>query len=364
MLRRWSDQQKGTNNSAGARSSGEMASGDDSESARPAATGDANSVLARPEAELRRESTGRESWVFRASRTSELLGVHAGEVGRALPAGETARYLLYSPMWEGSGGPFGIRAAPASHGMAVTERRFIISRDPHAAGTPPTTLSIPYETVLGVESGSALMLAWVVLWHAEAGAPQATTVLYRALGRKHVTALLRAYRAASSPTRLGDRDCLPAWAAVWDKLGARYREEIEPLLLDGERPLSAVAWNTLHGRWRNGRSDHVVSVAPAGGIVASSDGLFLVGEDPQTLQGSPGFGVNVHCVPSDALRAATLADVTTGGPWLLELRLALGRSGATETVLARFPGEQVRQVADALASVAGHLTPRGTPWSS
>jgi len=93
-----------------------------------------NGVLARPETELRRESNGRESWVFRAADPSELLGVHAEHIGRALDPGEELRYLLYSPMWEGHGGPFDITAPPASHAVAVSERRFLISRDPHLPG--------------------------------------------------------------------------------------------------------------------------------------------------------------------------------------------------------------------------------------
>ena len=332
--------------------------------ASTAGNGRANGVLARPEAELRRESDGRESWVFFAAQPSELLGVHADQVARALQPGETLRYLLYSPMWEGRGGPFGIRGAPASHAVAVTEHRFMISRDEHVAGVPPELLSIPLASVLAVESGSALMLAWLVLHYADAGVTRSATVLYRALGRKHFVAAVRAYRSAASPELAGGRASAPGWPAVWELVGERYREELEPLLAEAERPLAAVAWPAVVGHRRRGHGDRPVVIAPAGAVLVTTRGLLAVGEDPAVSPHSPNFGVNAVSLPCAALRTAALEDRTTNGPCVVGLRFETGCGGANHTTELLFPGESLRAVEGALAPLAGHPALQRLQWSS
>ena len=177
-------------------------------------------VLARPEAELRRESNGRESWVFRAWHPAELLGIHADQLGCSLQAAEELRYLLYSPMWEGRGGPFGIRAAPASHAVAVTDRRFIISRDTHLDGAPPTVCSIPFKAVLCIESGTALMLAWTVIHFADTGSARSETVLHRAIGHHHFAAAVRAYRLDSQGDAPANAGPPMAWPETWAEVEA------------------------------------------------------------------------------------------------------------------------------------------------
>lgn len=327
-------------------------------------TGRTNGVLMRPEAELRRESNGRESWVFFAAQPSELLGVHAEQVGRALRPGEEVRYLLYSPMWEGHGGPFGIRATPASHAIAVTESRFLISRDEHVDGAPPTLLSIPFAAVLAVESGSALMLAWLVVYFVEAGAPRPAIVLYRALGRNHVTAAVRACRSAAFPELSGGRGAATTWPAVWDRVGERQREELEPLLAEAEQPLAAAAWPAVVGRRRRGRQDRPIGIAPAGALLVSTRGLLVVGDDPTASPRSPNVGVNAVCIPFDALRAATFEDRTTNGPCVVGLRLEVDRGGANTTAEFLFPGESLREVERTLAALGDHRAVKDIVWSS
>jgi len=267
-------------------------------------------------------------------------------------------------MWVGQGGPFGIRAAPASHGIATTDHRFIISANRHIAGEPPTLVSIPFSAVLCVESGSALMLGWLVIRFMEAGSARSATVLYRALGRKHCLTAVRAYRTALRGGRADRREPATRWTDVSKRIGERAWEELEPLLVEGEEPLAAASWKAVHGWRRRRRAEHLSCLAPAGAIVVSSDALLVVGGDPNALPRSPNFGINAVCVPFDALRAASLVDVTTSGPCVLALRLELGREGATETVLTPFPGEQLREVEDALARLAGRLALKEVRWSS
>ena len=301
--------------------------------------------------------------MFRASGPQELLGVHAERVGEALQTGERLRYLLYSPMWEGSGGPFGILAAPASHAVAVTDRRFVISRDPHADGEPPALVSIPFDAVVSVESGSALMLAWLVIRHMEGGPFHSVTVLYRALGRHHFAAAIRAYRSATCSDVGCDHACPSTWPDTWHQIGERYREELEPLLIEGEVPLLVAVWPALNGGRRRRRRNGLVCVVPAGALVVSTHCVFCIGDDPRAFPRSPNFGINVLCVPFNALRAASLVDKTTDGAFALALRLEIGRVGSTMIVEIPFPGESLTAVENVLAGVASSLAAKDVAWS-
>jgi hypothetical protein len=364
MLRRPSHELASGKDRSAARSSSRRARDCETDLAAQNGAGRRSTVLSRPEAELRRESNGKEPWVFRAAGPSELLGAHAELVGQALEPGESLRYLLYSPMWDGRGGPFGIRATPASHAVAVTGHRFVISADEHLTGAPPSLLSIPFPAVVSVESGSALMLGWLVIRYVEGGAMQSATVLYRALGRKHVTAAVRAYRAAIC-RGLPDREtsALP-WSDVSQRIGERAWEELEPLLTEAETPLTTASWHAVHGLRRRGRGDNLVCLAAAGALLVSSFALFVVGSDPEAPARSPNFGVNALCVPLDALRAVTLTDPTTTGPWVVELRLEVGRKGAGATIATPFPGERLQEIEAARARLAGNRMLNKIRWSS
>jgi hypothetical protein len=319
--------------------------------------------LTRSEAELRRESNGRESWVFRAADPRGLLGAHARLVSDAMHPGERVRYLLYSPMWEGRGGPFGIHAEPASHALAVTDARFIVSRDRHDPAAPPEVIEIPFEAVVCLESGSALMLGWLVVHFVEGGSLRSVTVLYRALGRAHFTAAVRASRSLSSPgsdrTRIGSM----SWASVWNELGDRFREELEPLVAEAESPIAVATWPAVWARRRRSR-EGATCAAPEGALVGSDLGLISVGHDPNALPRSPNFGVNALLFPIAALRAVTLVDRTTTGPFVLALRLEIGRRGVAGVVELPFPGERLAAVEDVLAPLGLRDGAGGIAWSS
>ncbi len=325
--------------------------------------GSAPSVLTRPEAELRRESNGLESWVFRAAHPGELLGIHAERVGRALKRGEKLHYLLYSPMWEGRGGPFGIRAEPASHAVAVTDSRFVISRDPHSDAALPTLQSIPFAEVLGIESGSALMLAWLVIHYLRDGSPHLVTVLYRALGRAHFATAVKAYRSLTASALGVAPHAALGWPTVWGEIGERYQEEVQPVLVDAESPLSSVAWPCLPARRRRSRAG-LSCAAPEGALVLSTHGLLAVGHDPRALPRSPNFGVNALAVPYATLRAVTLVDRTTSGPFVLAVRIEIGHDATAETLEVPFPGERLPAVENALAPLAQRFAAAGIIWSS
>ncbi len=321
-------------------------------------------VLARPEAELRRTSDGREPWVFRAAGPNQLLGVHAELIGGALEPGETLAYLFYAPMWPGGGGPFGIRARPASHAVAVSDRRFLVSSDPHLDGEPPALHSIPFSALLRVESGSAGALAWLVIVWAAQGSVRSVPLLYRALGRRHVAAAIRGWRVAA---RVGSGDLDPgdpAWPALWLRLDELHRGEVEPLVVEGERLLAAVSWPAVLDQPHRRHGDATVRVVPAGALIVSSLGVIAVGDDPTAAPGGAGLAVNAVAIPAEALHRAAFADATTSGPWVTALRFDLERDGVAATFVVRFPGERLDELEAALR-LGGELPAlREVGWSS
>ena len=321
-------------------------------------------VLARPEAELRRTSNGREPWVFRAAAPNELLGVHAELIGRALESGETLAYLLYAPMWEGRGGPFGIRGRPASHAVVVSDRRFLVSSDPHLDGERPAVHSIPFSALLRVESGSAGTLAWLVIVWAAQGGVRSLTVLYRALGRRHIAAVIREWRAAARPGSGGPDASGRAWPAVWHRLDELHRGEVEPLVVEGERPLAAVSWPAVLDRPHRRHGYATVRAVPAGAVIVSNLGVITVGDDFTAAPGGVGLAVNAVAIPADALRRVAFADATTSGPWVTALRFELERDGVATTSVVRFPGERLEQV-EVVLRMGGELPAlREVAWSS
>jgi hypothetical protein len=143
-------------------------------------------------------SSGKEPYVFRVERPDDLrglhIGVHADLMERALRPDEGLLYLLYAPVWPEKKGPFGLHATPASHAVAVTKYRFIISEDRHKEGIAPTVQSIPFDQVLYVQLGSALCLGWFVIQFVEGKKTFCTTLFFTATGIGYFETLIRQYR--------------------------------------------------------------------------------------------------------------------------------------------------------------------------
>ena len=139
-------------------------------------------------------SSGREPYVFRADKPGDLFGVHADLMEKTLSRDEGLLYLLYSPIWPEKKGPFGLYATPASHAVAVTKYRFIISEDRYKEGIAPTVQSIPFDQVLYVQLGSALSLGWFAIQFVEDKKTFCTTLFFTSTGIAHFETLIRQYR--------------------------------------------------------------------------------------------------------------------------------------------------------------------------
>jgi hypothetical protein len=145
-------------------------------------------------------SNGREPYVFRVDHPEELFGSHADLMREALGPEERLLYLLYAPIWEGEEAPFGVRAPSASHAVAVTEERFIVSEDRHQTGVCATVFAVPFHRVIEVELGSALLIGWFAVRFIRDGDVVSSSVLFPAsTGMLHFATAIRHYRRATQP---------------------------------------------------------------------------------------------------------------------------------------------------------------------
>ena len=182
-------------------------------------------------------SSGRESFVFRAAHPRELFGSHGELIEAAMGSDERLLYLLYSPMWEGERAHFGITSQPASHALAVTDRRFIISRNHHTRDGIPTVHSIPFHSVLAVESGNALLQGWFVIRFSTEKNPDSICILYKSTtGRDLFCQAARSYRSLAHHLPPSAPDSTLRKAARWNTIPVEARKGIDALILAGESP--------------------------------------------------------------------------------------------------------------------------------
>lgn len=296
-------------------------------------------------------SHGREPWVYPAKHPRELQGVHAQLIAARLRPADQLRYLLYSPIWPGAEAPFGLHSWPASHGLAVTQDRFILSRNEHDAATPPVVVEIPFEHILCIEIGSALLLGWIVFRYAQENAAATVVLFCSATGLEYFAAAMRQYRTAcrtqqNPPARqpAGTVKRVNGWPADLVR-------GLENLLLPDESSHAAFfapgEWGQQIKYWRK---QYVCFSAPCLMLKTDAGLLYALGEEamrPDFLS----FGVNTVGVSADALEGITVAeDANRKEPALcLRIHLRRGAVGFTQTVAL---GAQTHEVARRFAGAA------------
>lgn len=274
-------------------------------------------------------TSGRDPWTFRAKRPEDLLGEHADLIGGAL-GGEPVEYMLYAPMFDAAGGAFGVTGTPASHAVAVTPTRFLVSEDPHADGCSPTLTVVPLGQMLTVEVGQALVLGWLALRWGDPGITPAkgrarsTSVLFGSSGLHHFHAVLRAYRSrvrsTSGPALQG-----PSWHEVWSATPPYLRDPAEALLVAGERVLAALRCEERWVTQRRGHKHVPLCAAPDSLLLVTDAGLLWCTSERRARPHLHAFGVNVVGIRHDAIARS---GVERDGMGMGSLRLAIAAGGA------------------------------------
>jgi len=294
-------------------------------------------------------SSGKEPYVFRADKPGDLLGVHADLMEKTLRRDEGLLYLLYTPICQERGGPFGLQATPASHAVAVTKYRFIISEDQHIDGIAPSVQSIPFDQVFYVELGNALLFGWFSVEFAVDDKPSCTTLFFPATtGMKHFGIAVQKYRSMTGPAY----DQLPVdaidWPDIWQHTPKTEVDHLKPLILRDELP-----FNTLRSseRWilRKRRGKSIPVYLSANGILVSTNFGFIHATDESCIRPEIfSFGVKASCIPCDALKSAQLLEKRMCGRLLPFLRLELARGSITVDFDIPFDGDSLKEAEDFL----------------
>jgi hypothetical protein len=294
----------------------------------------------------RSRSSGKEPHVLKVDEPRNLFGAHADLIKGALGRGEQILYLIYSPIWESESAFLDLKhftgahwenkreilelsVYPASHTLAVTERRFIISQDRHLEGVPPTVQSIPYDRMVSVRLGSAFLLGWFTVQYEEKQKLSSTALLFTAsTGIGHFHRAVREYRKRFKPVDI--HQTLPGrlWAEVWPKASSPQMERLQFLLREAEFPIflihSSETWNPVKKLWRRAS----MCIKPKSLFVATNFGFFHAVDEPPQKPGMPSLGVEVFSLPPEAIKSAVLVEEPTDGKTPPFLTLGLGRNSA------------------------------------
>jgi hypothetical protein len=271
-------------------------------------------------------STSKDSDVFRADKPGDLLGIHADLMEKTLTHEEGLLYLLYSPICQERDGPFGLQATPSSHAVAVTKHRFIISEDQHIKGIAPTVHSIPFDQLLYVELGNALLLGWLSLELVVDDKPSCATIFFPATtGMKHFSIAITEYRRMTKPTH----DLLPSkiidWTDIWRHTPKTEVDHLKPLIVKEELPFNMLRSSE---QWilRKRRHKKIPAYLSTNGVLVSTNFGFICAREERPIRpDSVSLGVNVSSISFDVLRSARLREKRMYGRLLPFLRLELAR---------------------------------------
>lgn len=292
----------------------------------------------------RSRSSENEPHVLKVDEPRQLLGVHADLMEGALGPGEKILYLIYSPLWESEKALLDLRKAtgapweskkeilrvpvyPSSNAVAVTEKRFVISEDRHLQGILPTVQSIPYDRVVSVRLGSALLLGWFTMQYEENEKLASTALLYPArTGIGHFHRAVREYRKRLKP--IDRHQMLPSrlWAEVWLRASSLQMERLQFLQREAEYPSflthSSETWGTEKQFWRR----IPVCIKAKSLFVATNFGFFYAVDEPPKKPGMHKLGVDVCCLPPEAIKSAVLVEEPGDGKIPPFLKLGVGRT--------------------------------------
>ncbi len=273
-------------------------------------------------------SKGREPRVFSAESPEGLPGVHADLISRTLVPEERLAYLLYAPMRDAAFIPFGVRAVPASHGLAVTGHRFILSIDWHLPDLEPAVLSIPFSSILSVSLGQVLLLGWLEIRYVQEGKDSNIALAFHSAGIHHFAAAIRACRKRV-------RDRTSTGSAIPGKnirmVPSHDRgsviELIQLLMVEGEKPLgvlfSSERWFPQPGHKQR------ICLAPDGIFLKTDAGCLHVVDEMPVRPGMTAYGVQAVCFPPDALCTVTPQVTDIQGVRIHQIRLDIVREGVT-----------------------------------
>ena len=238
------------------------------------------------------ESSGREPHVFRADKPNGLLGIHRTQIAASIEPHEKIYYLINAPIREAHAIPFGIKAEPASHAVAVTQGRFIVSRNSHRHEEQPTIHSIPFPNIAFVELGNSLLLGWTAIHYSDADRSACLSFAFNAKGFHHFVAAIRAYRCLRShdPAELDHAGHSP----VVSPPQTPPKEEIpllQAILTENEQIEQFFNFEETWYKPRK-RGESASCLTPKSMVAITNHGLIHIIEQPPLRPKMISFGIN------------------------------------------------------------------------
>jgi hypothetical protein len=273
-------------------------------------------------------SIGNEPWVYRAASLDELPERHAETLDRALRDGESFRSLVYSPIWEGSETPFGLRGAPESHAIGLSDDRLLISSDPHIPGRDPRVTAIAIQSILRIECGSDLLQGWFAIDFESADKADRIALLHPSTKSHPLTELVREIRTCMAGGRLHHPSGRSP-ALRWEDVPAQLSSGIRSLVLADET-LELVGYSSESWRQEvSGSRRKRWSVASPNGFFAlgRESALAGIGETPPRPSVLV-FGLRFLVLPYAGLRSIQVESRSTGD--IAGLTLSLGQQNLVE----------------------------------
>lgn len=296
--------------------------------------------------------SGQECWVYVARDPSELAGHHAQLINSSLQNAR-ARYLIYSPRRDAGGAPFDLPPQSGSHAIAVTDDSLIISRDAHRAEDTPTVATIPFRRIHTIELGEALTLGWLRVRFADLDA-RSQIVYFNSTGIGMFREAVRQWMRRLRPVPVKSEPAAPA-SRLLDGGPAYLTAQLLPLL----DPQSMVLLERGSEEWRQvGR--RLVCVSGVGLLAVTDDAVFLVESERPLRQGMHVFGVNVRCVPREAVTAARIRVCDAHNDKHLALSLSIVAGGVVTNMISHFNlgAKAIDRIASAFDVPTGVITRR------
>lgn len=270
---------------------------------------------------------GSESWVVATSRVDELCGHHARLMAGAIEGDECVRSIVYAPLREVGGGPFGMAPLRGSHAIALTDRALIITRDPHDGVHAPDVARVLRHSVVCCTLGEALTLGWLVVTASGPAGPERHRAIFASSGIRYIREIVCALRGDARPPDASP-GADPFWPRLWSASPPYLSAQLSPLLVAGERPLAVVAGAET---WEIPRRSTPRCASTAAMIVATDHGLLVARSDAPPRPGTLVFGVEVHSICWADVRAIAAEEIRVGSSATTVCAITIDQGAGTWT---------------------------------
>lgn len=272
------------------------------------------------------ESSGREAWVFSVDYPRELMGVHAKLIDNELKPNEKTECCVYSPRVSATMTPFGLATKGASHGLCVTDHRFIISQNYHTKGLAPSLFSVSFEEVLYFTIGKALLLGWFCIKSTTDQKDVDRIITFGATGRHHFEKAIRSYKKHSLTVNSDDPDkeSFPPGSFIHKIENKTHADYLKTLLAQGERCFMTFSCRYL---WEKALRKPSLFGKKKAAYSTSQATLLLTNKALLSARDSLGdfigTGVELQNIPLDKIKGVSIAEERFDGHIIRRLKVAL-----------------------------------------